>query len=85
MICFLYILYSKNHIKTYTGISNDLQRRINEHNAGRSKFTKKFMPWKLIYSECLSNRQQAREREKYFKSAAGRKKIKVMMEEMNII
>ena len=54
----------------------DINRRLKEHNSGKSKFTKAFKPWKIIYSETTSNRKSARDREKYLKSAAGRKFIK---------
>ncbi|MBS1489132.1 MAG: hypothetical protein JSS93_01255 [Bacteroidetes bacterium] len=35
-------------------MTQDLQRRVAEHNAGKAKFTSAHRPWKLIYSEPLS-------------------------------
>lgn len=64
--------------KTYIGITNNLERRLKEHNSGKSIFTRKYMPWKLVYNEELDDRLQARKREKYFKSSAGRRKVKLM-------
>jgi putative endonuclease len=72
---FLYILKSVDYPKTYVGITSDIDRRITEHNNGYSTFTKKYKPWKLIYSEKYNSRSEARAREKFFKSTAGRRKM----------
>jgi putative endonuclease len=77
---FVYILRSVEFNKTYVGITSNPERRIAEHNSGKSNFTSKYKPWKLVYTEEVSDRIVAREREKYFKSAAGRKQIKKMLE-----
>jgi putative endonuclease len=76
---YVYILNSKNHNKTYIGFTNNLGRRLKEHNSGKSKFTRKFIPWEIIYTEEFTNAVEARGREKYFKSSAGRKKIKLLI------
>ena len=73
---FVYILASKRYRKTYAGITDDLGRRLNEHNAGKETYTKRYKPWKVIYKENVDNRKEARKREKYFKSSAGRCWIK---------
>ena len=73
---FVYILKSLQFDKTYVGITNKIERRLGEHNAGKSVYTKKFRPWIIVYKEEVTNCNIAREREKNFKSAAGRKKIK---------
>ena len=72
----IYILKSINYEKTYVGITNNLQRRLKEHNSGKSNYTSKFKPWKIVFTEEADDLATARKREKYFKSAAGRKKIK---------
>ncbi len=69
----VYVLESIGTNKLYTGITNNLDRRIQEHNKGKSRFTKVYAPWRLIYSETHPNYEQARLREKYLKSAAGKK------------
>jgi len=58
--------------KTYVGSTVDLKNRITEHNSGKSTFTKRYIPWQLVYSEEFDSIQEARKREKYFKTAAGR-------------
>ncbi|WP_262904782.1 GIY-YIG nuclease family protein [Echinicola marina] len=49
---------------------------MREHNAGRTKSTKGYVPWKLIYKEAAESRVIAREREKYWKSGIGKEKLK---------
>lgn len=54
-------------------MSNDLVRRLAEHNEGRNKSTKAYSPWEIVVKELFETRKEARKREKYLKSAAGRK------------
>jgi putative endonuclease len=49
-------------------MTNNLEKRIKEHNNGYEKTTKPYTPFKLIYKEELETRPEARIREKYFKS-----------------
>ena len=73
---YIYIILSCSYKKTYTGITNDLDRRLKQHNSGYHLFTKRYKPWKYIYTEKLKTRDEARLKEKYFKSAAGRRWMK---------
>jgi len=75
----VYILLSKNFNKTYVGSTTDLNRRIKEHNAGNHKFTKRYVPWEIMHIEKYPALIEARKREKYLKSCAGRKFIKNLM------
>lgn len=69
---FVYVLWSDGFKRKYVGMSENLQKRLNEHNAGKTRSTKSFKPWKIIYFEEHNSRIEARKREKYLKSAAGR-------------
>ncbi|MCH7640981.1 GIY-YIG nuclease family protein [Patescibacteria group bacterium] len=73
---YVYVLLSKKHNKTYTGIAYDLGRRLRQHNRGLNTFTKRYRPWKIIYTDKYRDRLEARKREKYLKSTAGRRWIK---------
>lgn len=53
-------------------MTNDFEIRLKEHNAGHTKSTKG-QTWKVLYKEEISDRVSARKREKYLKSAAGRR------------
>lgn len=58
-------------LKRYVGLTTDLRRRIREHNLGKSKFTASGKPWKLVTYLAFSNRDQARNFEKYLKQHSG--------------
>jgi putative endonuclease len=73
---YLYILISTKYKKTYVGITDNPTRRLMEHNRGESNYTKRYIPWIILYTEKYKSRILARKREKYFKSAIGRKWIK---------
>jgi len=64
----LYILYSKSLDRYYVGYTNDLERRIDEHNRKKGKFTDTGIPWKLVHTELYSTKKEAMAREKYIKS-----------------
>lgn len=72
----VYALYSKTFNKIYIGQTEDLNRRLFEHNNGLlSGYTKKFKPWEVIYTEECSSRREALLREKQLKSQKGREFI----------
>ena len=78
---FVYILKSKNREIIHVGFTNNLERRLSEHNSGRSRFTRIYKPWEIVYKEKFSSEEEAIRREKYLKSAAGRRFIKKILEE----
>ena len=75
---FVYALYNEIVDKIYVGQTNDLDRRIQEHNLKKGNhFTAKFRgEWKLIYSESVTTRTEALKREKQLKTGNGRDFIK---------
>ena len=73
---YLYILKSIKYKKSYVGISDNVNRRLKEHNAGKMFFTKRYKPWEIIYTENFSTLVDAQKREKYMKSGTGRRFMK---------
>ncbi len=73
---FVYIVKSEKDNRLYKGFTTDLKRRLKEHNSGKNKSTSPYKPWSLIYYEKVATREEARKREKYFKSGIGREYIK---------
>ena len=69
---YVYLLYSTKDNGFYIGFSTDLKRRLSEHTRGASFATKSRGPWKLIYYEAYTEREDAEGREKFLKSGAGR-------------
>jgi putative endonuclease len=73
---FVYVLKSDFDTSWYVGFTSDLEKRISEHNAGLSYYTKRKLPWALIYYEVSFNKYDAIAREKYLKTGMGRRYIK---------
>ena len=71
----LYILHSKSLDKYYVGYTNDLMRRLNEHNRIKGKFTDVGIPWVLVYKETYATKKIAMDREKLIKSKKSKKFI----------
>ncbi|MBK9097546.1 MAG: GIY-YIG nuclease family protein [bacterium] len=65
---YVYILYSEHFDRYYIGHTNDLKRRLVEHNKGLTSSTKAYRPWKIVYTEKFSSRVEAYDREKEIKS-----------------
>jgi putative endonuclease len=73
----VYLLYSPSSTKTYVGFTNDIERRMREHNFTESKgFTIRYRPWELVYTEIFENKSDAMQREKFLKSGLGREEVK---------
>jgi len=73
---YVYVLKSESTGNWYTGQTNNLERRIEEHNERKHRYTSNKGPWKLFYHEEVQTRAEAMKREKYFKSGQGRNWLK---------
>jgi putative endonuclease len=74
---YVYILYSAGSGKTYTGFTNDVDRRLIEHNVTESKgFTLRYRPWTMMRVEQYPTKAEAMAREKFLKSGRGRDEIR---------
>lgn len=69
---FVYILESADKKHWYFGITDDVERRLVEHNAGKSIHTNKFKPWSLRLTVSFATYQHASGFEHYLKSHSGR-------------
>jgi len=78
---YVYILKSLKDNKLYTGYTNNLQKRLEEHNQGKNFSTSWRGPFKLIYYEAYLSQDDAKRREKYFKTGWGRNYIKRNLQE----
>lgn len=81
MSWFVYVIYNQANKKIYIGQTNNIERRLKEHNdkLGNHYTAKISGKWILIYKEELENRKQAIIREKQLKSYKGRQFIKNLM------
>ena len=60
---YTYIIYSRKLDKYYTGSTNDLERRLRDHNRGKTPYAKLGMPWVLCYHEVFETKSEAVRRE----------------------
>ena len=74
----VYVLKSRVANKSYVGYTADINRRIGEHNSGEGNYTKKYMPWVIVYTEKFVNENEAKKRERHLKSKVGRKFLKTI-------
>ncbi len=73
---YTYLLKSEKDGRWYTGSTNDLRKRLKQHNDNQSTYTKNKGPWKIIYYETCINKKDGESREKYLKSGMGKRYLK---------
>ena len=77
----VYVIESITDSTWYTGMAKDAVARLKEHNTGKNRFTKGHIPWKIIYTEQYPSWAEARIREKYLKTHAGKTWLKKFLEQ----
>ena len=60
---YLYILKSVKDLGYYIGFTEDIEKRIKEHNTGKTRSIKHRLPFELVYKEEYSTKTEARKRE----------------------
>jgi len=70
-----YILYSEKTDTYYIGSTGNLADRLKRHNSGRSTYTKRGIPWVVVYSKEYETKTEAYRAELYIKSQKSRKYI----------
>ena len=73
---YVYVLQSGKDGHFYTGYTNDLRRRLQEHQEGSVRSTSNRLPLKLVYYEACITQADATKREKYLKTAWGKRYLK---------
>jgi putative endonuclease len=76
---YVYVLRSKKDQKLYIGLTNNLERRLEQHNSGKVSSTKGRMPLELVYFESYTERKDAAKGEKFLKSGKGRSELKKLI------
>jgi putative endonuclease len=74
----VYILFSVNFQKHYTGFTSNLEQRILSHNELGKDWTSKYRPWEVIYTKDFESKKEAIEYEKWLKSGTGRRFFKTI-------
>jgi putative endonuclease len=73
---YVYVIRSEVDKKFYTGFSEDVFKRLEQHNSGLVTSTKRRVPFRLVYYEASVNINDAMHREKYLKTTYGKRYIK---------
>lgn len=76
---YVYILLSLKDKKFYIGLTNNLERRLEEHRQGKNISTSKRLPLKLIYYEAHLSKEDAERRERYFKTDKGKLTLRMIL------
>ena len=75
---YLSILLNEAKNRTYTGVADDVNKRLETHNTGRVKSTSPYRPYKVIHTESFDTLSEARQKERFYKSTTGRRRIREM-------
>jgi len=78
-VFYVYVLRSESDSGFYIGFSTNLRARLRQHQDGGSFATSHRGPWKLIYYEAYTEREDAEGREKFLKSGAGRRFLRAQL------
>ena len=70
---YVYVIKSIKYFNRYIGSTDEINKRVGEHNRGKCRYTSGRRPWVLIYKEVFLTRSEAMEREKFLKSGQGRR------------
>ncbi len=73
----IYWIINENFTKTYIGFTNDIKLRIHYHKSNKVRTSENFGKFRIFALEKVNALEDARNREKYWKSCAGRKKLKI--------
>jgi putative endonuclease len=77
---YVYAIESTGQDFIYTGVTKNLEKRLEEHNNGEELSTKAYTPFELIFYEAYRNKADAKRRETYLKSTNGKKALRTMLE-----
>ena len=84
MFFYVYVLKSLKDHGRYIGYTSNLNRRLEEHKAGKSLATKFRLPFKLIYFEGCLSPKDAKRREHYLKTTQGRRFLGLRLKEHKV-
>jgi len=76
---YTYVIQSNKDGYWYTGITDDLRKRLSLHNSGKVPSTKNRTPFELIYYEACMSEENAIAREKQLKTGFGRAYLKMRL------
>jgi putative endonuclease len=82
---YAHVLLSKKDNNFYIGFTENVEQRLDEHNAGKNTSTRSRRPFKLMYCEGHTSKSDAMRREKYFKTTKGKTTLKQILKDALLI
>lgn len=76
---YIYILKSQKDNSYYIGLTQDIDKRVNEHNFGKTRYTSLKRPWRLVYKEKFNTMSEAVKRERYLKKMKSKKYLEFLI------
>ena len=80
---YTYILQSHQDSRLYFGQTQNLEKRLQEHNSGQSKYTKPYLPWDIVAYKAFTDRKQALKFEKMLKNLHSRERVRNFISSYN--
>lgn len=78
---YVYVLESEEKDWIYVGFTKDLRMRVEEHDKGKVKSTRHYLPLKLIFCEAYLSQSDAKRREQYLKTTKGKQTLRSMLKD----
>ncbi len=75
----VYVLLNKAKTRTCTGVAEDVEKRLNVHNAGGVTATRPYRPYTILQVESFETLLEAQQKETFYKSTTGRRRVKAML------
>ena len=72
----VYILLNKARTRTYTGVAADVNEHLKRHNKGLVPSSRPYLPYEIIYVETYPTLKEARQKERFYKSTTGRRRLR---------
>ncbi len=80
----IYVLSNKLKTRTYTGVAVDVDKRLKEHNNGEVVSSRAYLPYEVIHVEVYDTLKEARQKERFYKSTTGRRKLHEIVTRMTL-
>ena len=80
----MYIIQSRKNNRYYVGSTKNVQNRLIEHNAGKTRSTRHYIPWKVVFYKSYGNLNKAGKVERKIKKAKSRKIIEMIIRDGSI-
>jgi putative endonuclease len=80
----VYILLNKSKTRTYTGVADDVKKRLKRHNDGNVPASRPYRPYGVIHIETYATLKEARQKEQFYKSTTGRRRLREIIDRVSI-